>query len=431
MKIKRKTFRKALIILGVVIAFISATAYFGLQYLKHKLESQISSCDIESKNFTSVLDFDYVNNWIVVYASIGDGDKKYPFFFDTGASTVIMDSLLNDIGTENYIRTSYGERKRKNENAFNNELIELNSLSLGDVKFSKIGALTAKNSKWGMLNCISPYGILGYNIIQNSCFQIDYDKQQITITDNVESLTNYSEIRWIDYKPLNNQESPIIEATINDSIIIKLMFDTGNRGGIVLSSEKLFNLFKNDIPDRTVIYLSRPSLLIRGEEDKVSESLLLSASKIKIGNFENENIKLSIDNDSEGRYTGLIGNKYFENFIITLDYKHRRIGFIPKHNYQTTNSTFGISLIPSAGKLKVSKVLKEFGPYNLGIKAGDLIYSVNGVKIDNLQNDKFCEIYRNEFRLYKETDSILNLEILQNNSIQSYSLKKEILFKNL
>lgn len=430
MRIKRKTIKRTLLIFSITIIVISATTYFGLQYLKHKLESQISSCEIENENFSIILDFEYLNNWIVVYASFGDS-KKYPFFFDTGASTVIMDSLLNEIGTDKYKRISFGERPQNNENAFNNELIELKSLSLGDVNFSKIGALTAKNSKWGMLNCISPYGILGYNIIQKCCFQIDYDNQQITITDKVESLKNYSEIQWINYEPLNSQESPIIQAKINDSIIIKLMFDTGNRGGIILSSSELFNSFENEIPARAVNYYSRPSLLIRGEEDKINESILLNASKITIGNFESENINLSIDNEEEGRYTGLIGNKYFENYIITLDYKNSRIGFIQKDDYQTDNKSFGVNIISSKNKLKISSVFKGFEPYENGIQPGDLIYSVNGIVINELPTDKFCDIYRNSFKLQQPTDTVLNLEIIKDDSIESYRFNKEFLFKKL
>ncbi|MCD4730761.1 MAG: retroviral-like aspartic protease family protein, partial [Bacteroidales bacterium] len=200
MKKSKNKWKKVLVIIAIIVAMITGGGYLFLQYLKSELEAKITGCKLETKNFQTVIDFEYVNNWIIVKAKVGGSDKEYPFIFDTGAQTVIMDSLLKEISITNYDKFGFGNKTGTAKHAFNNEIISLNSLELGNVRFGNIGAITAKNSKWGMLNCISAYGIIGYNVLQTCVFQIDYEKRQIIITDNDENLSNFGEIQWITYK---------------------------------------------------------------------------------------------------------------------------------------------------------------------------------------------------------------------------------------
>ncbi len=431
MKKSKIRWKKVIVIIVIVVAVIIGGGYLFIEYLKSELKATITGCKLESKNFQTVIDFEYINNWIIVQAKVGGSDKEFPFIFDSGAQTVIMDSLLKEISKENYKK--YGSTKRTDtiNNAFNNGLISLNNIELGDAKFSGIGAITAQNSKWGMLNCISAYGIIGYNVLQTCIFQIDYEKKQIIITDNEENLSNLGEIQWIAYKPISKQETPIIPAVINDSVKINLFFDTGMSGGISLSSSELYNSFSQQFPERTVKYTSRPSLQIRGEKDELEESLIYRASSLSFGNNFSEDIKINIKNSpvsADSEYTGLIGNRYFENYIITLDYRNRRVGFIPKQKSDEKNKAYGIAFLPRGNKMIVSAIYLGYEPDEAGIQPGDEIYSINEIKISDLQTEVFCEIYRKEYSFTNPEDSILKMEIIKNDSIIGYKFKKQYLF---
>ena len=264
MKKSKNRWKKVLIIIGVVVIVIVGGGYLFLEYLESELKSMIKGAKLETTNFQTVIPFEYVNNWIVVKAKVGESDKEYPFIFDTGAQTVLMDSLLNEIDKSSYTKFGFSNQTDTAKHAFNSGIITLKSLKLGDVKFSDIGAISAKNSKWGMLNCISAYGIIGYNVLQTGIFVIDYEKREITITDNEENLSGLGEIEWISYTPSSKQETPIIPAVINDSIEIDLFFDTGMSGGIKLASSTLYQTFNRKFPEQTVSYSSKPALLIRG-----------------------------------------------------------------------------------------------------------------------------------------------------------------------
>lgn len=424
----KRNWRKILVITSIIIAVLIGGGYLFLEYLKSKIVSNLTGCKLESNNFHTIIDFEYVSNWITIDLSVDGSDKKFPFLFDTGAQTIFLDSLLNEIGEKNFTSMSFGNKHELKETAFNNELISLNGISMGGVRFTDIGGISAKNSKWAMLNCISPYGIFGYNIIQNCSFQIDYDKQQITITDNVKSFENYEEIVWVEYVPASTQESPIIKVIVNDTLELELMFDTGNSGGIDLFSSKLYHAILEQYPENTVKYISRPSLLIRGEKDEINESLIFHASEISIGNDLTKNMNIRVNDSPEREYDGLIGNKYFENYIITLDYDNRRIGFIKQKERKEINTTFGFIYRPLKDKIIVSAIYEGYEPDISGIEPGDEIYSINGIEISELHPDKFCEIYRKDYSLQNPNDTILKIEILKNDSILTYDFRKNILF---
>lgn len=424
MRKKNKKIKIVLTIVSIIITIIFCTGYFGLKYLQHQLEKKITGCELESTNFLIRLPFEYINSWIVIKVKVAGSEKEFPFIFDTGAQTVLLDSLLNEIGPENYQSFTLSDKSDSAEHAFNNELISLHQLSIGEVDFKDIGAISANNSKWGMLNCVSSYGIVGYNILQTFCTQIDYKKGQITLTDNVEKLPNYSQIQWIVYKPSIKQETPIIEAAINDSIKIDLFFDTGYSGGINLNSSKLYDIFVREQSANTLKYFSKPSIRIRGENDEIKESIILNTSNFFIGDIISKNITIGISDVPESEFDGLIGNKYFENFIITLDYKNKRIGFIQQQDMTPDNSTFGVSYVASKNKITVSSVFENSEAYNLGIRSGNELYSINGVKVSDLNDDDFCKIYRNEYKLQDSQDSILTLEIFKDEKLIEYVLNK-------
>jgi len=420
---------KALIVIIGVALLLTGAGYLGLQYLKSELNAKLSSCTLENKSFMTVLDFDYVANWIVVKVKIEGNEKEYPFIFDTGAQTVISDSLLKEIGSNNYgIITSVG-KKDSMKNAFKNEIITIKGLQIGDLTFRDIGAITVMNSKWEMLNCVSAYGIIGYNILNTCGFQIDYGKKKIILTDQIESLENYGKIEWVNFTTPKNQETPIISAVINDSIKVNLFFDTGSSGGIKLSSTGLYKDIIEKYPKKTAKYSFTPTIRIRGEQNELVKSMLFQANTFSLGGNLSEDININVENTPEREFSGFVGNKYLENYIVTVDYKNMRVGFLPHERLdREVSSTFGFSFTPTENRLVVTSVFEGSQPERQGILVGDEIASINGTKISELPAGRFCEIYRNEYDIISKADSILSIEIMKNGNLMKYKFNRQNIF---
>ena len=286
------------------------------------------------------------------------------------------------------------------------------------------------NSEYEMLNCISPFGIIGYNILQNCCWQIDYEKKQIIITDQIDSLTDLNNIQWVKYTCIS-QETPIIPAVINDSIQVKLFFDTGYSGAINLSSTDLYKAISEQYPNQTAKYTVKPAIVISGGRDVNSyKKMLFKTSTFSTGPLLTKGQIISIEDVQEKKYSGLIGNKYFENFIITLDYKNKRVGFLSAENLEIndTKNTYGLSYTPLDDKIFVNTVYDGSEAEKMGIKVGEEIFSINGTKISKLPSETFCKIYRNEYDLINNEDSLLVIEIEKEGRITKYELRKYEIF---
>jgi len=420
---------KSLIIITGVVLLLTVGGFLALQYLKSELKEKLSSCTLENKSFMTVLDFDYVANWIVVKVKIDGNYKEYPFILDTGAQTVISDSLLREIGTNNFSKMSSGGDDDSTKNAFKNEIITIKGLQIGDLKFHDIGAITTINSEWGMLNCVSAFGVIGYNILNTCGFQIDYEKKKIILTDQIGSLGNYSKIDWVDFTTPKNQATPIISAVINDSIKVNLFFDTGSSGGIKLSSTGLYKAIIEKFPGKIAKYSFTPTIRIRGEKNEIVKSMLFKASSVSFGRELSKELDINVDNTPEREFSGFVGNEYLENYIVTVDYQNKRVGFIPNDNIDhEVKSTFGFGFTPTENKMLVTSVFEDSQPEVQGILVGDEIFSINGTKISELPAGRFCEIYRNEFEIINKADSILSIEIMKNGNLMEYKFNRQNIF---
>ncbi len=418
--------KKILIIVAASLAIIIALGYGSLKYLEYKITNKISHAELVNTNFNYTLPFEYVNNWILVRAILQGSSKNVPFFFDTGAQTVILDTLLNEIGEKNYETILSNSKTNNPGTAFNNEILSIKEIRIGELCFKDVGALSARNSSWEMLNCVSPFGIIGCNMIENHYTHINYETKQLRITDDIKNIPSPEQYRWINFEPLKTQNSPLITAQINDSISIKLLFDTGNSGGVLIRSKKLYNSLKNTKSNRITKIYKTHGLKIRGESNDIFCALKYIAPKFSIGGFSATNFPIIIeDSDQEEKeYYGLIGNKYLEHFLVTLDFKEQRIGLIQKMEIKPAPASFGIGIKAEENKLVVSSIREELYSKGSGIIPGNEIISINGVKTSDLTKTDYCAIYTGRHELIKPTDTVLDIQIKTNSKVMSYKLKR-------
>ncbi|NLF43948.1 MAG: PDZ domain-containing protein [Bacteroidales bacterium] len=423
--------KKAIKIIALVVISIALICGFGYFYLVNKLKSALTGCNLVNDQFVEVVDFEYVNNWILINVKVEGSNKVYPFIFDTGSTTIVSDSLINDLTKDDYKLFS-SNNKNDTSNAFHNKLYILNGLSIGNVKFKDVGSMSLDNKKWEMLNCVSPYGILGCNVLESCCFQIDYLNKKITITDQVEKLSNYNAVKWIKYRT-DKQETPIIQAVLNGNIDIDLFFDTGSSSGISLYSPSLYSQFAEKDSARIEKLTSIPSMYIRGETQAPYKSLIYKASVFVIKGLEKtDDVNIIINNTAEKNFTGIIGNRYLNQYNITLDYKNKRIGIVLNNQpFKVEDYSFGFNYFVRNDKLYVGSIFENSEIEKEGICVGDEIMSINDVKISGLPQSVLCEIYRNEYRLWENEDSIINVCIKRDSIEVKMQLKKYNLFDSI
>ncbi len=139
-------------------------------------------------------------------------------------------------------------------------------------------------------------GIIGNNLMRKSKWQIDYVKKVIRIsnkTDKFEGLQNAKKIE------LNNKDWGLgyVDIELNNQKH-KFIFDVGSSGEFTANFSFVKFLKEKD----TVIQQDKQNFLVE---------------KIKIGEIDLHNKSITLEKYA----SSLIGNAFFENYVLTIDWE--------------------------------------------------------------------------------------------------------------
>ena len=125
---------------------------------------------------------------------------------------------------------------------------------------------------------------------------------------------------------------------------------------------------------------------------------------------------------------GVIGNKFLENFIVTIDWKENNVYLLPIKKYQPIGNqlSYGINYGFNNEKLIVGGIWKNSVAEKQGIKIGDQIIAVNGKISTNLSQEEICNFFDNN--LVISDDKILDLTIIRDHQEFNYKLKSYKIF---
>lgn len=276
-----------------------------------------------------VVPFDYQQREILVRGRINSGEELL-FLFDTGASDTIIDRR---VAAESFL-TKQGQTGmmalagRIDVNNTVLKRLEIGNLILNDVN-ARIADLSGQSSQLGRKIA----GIIGTNVIAKAVVKIDFGKPSLTFydKDSFERPANAAIV------PLVQHNAPVVKAKINGTEEVLMLADTG----------AALNNLPTDVAKKV---LQRSS----GQETHLTEGRGLDGRKVSLGNvvaktvsvgphsISNMNFTYAVANPAatkqeggkiveakEGFFQnssiGLLGNPFWENFIVTVDYKFQRL----------------------------------------------------------------------------------------------------------
>lgn len=285
-----------------------------------------------------VVPFDYEQKEILVKGRIDNGEELV-FLFDTGASETIIDRR---IAAEHYLlkegmspMMAAGGRVEVSDTTL--KRLELGSLILNDVTAS-IHPLAAQSKQLGRRIA----GIIGTNVIKNFVVRIDYGKPTLTFYDS----DSFERPKAAVAVPLAQQNAPVVR--------IKLGGAAGQEVLMLADTGAAFNNLPFAVAKRQLQRSSMPTT-------HITEGTGLDGKPIRLGNVVVRTVMIGtqVVNDvnftyfvepdepakkpgtepakghdtsieSEGGFfrnsrIGILGNPFFQNFIVSVDYKFQRL----------------------------------------------------------------------------------------------------------
>jgi len=365
--------------------------FLALQYLSVGYEGKLlAQTDLTSLQFIDPgqkkvsFPFRFINNLIIIPLQINNSGNLY-FILDTGLNISILTELsLGDSLSLNYTKqvTIQGLGKGnpiKALHSFGNEF------QISEVKGNYMHIYIILQNIFNLSSMLGTrvHGLIGYNLFKEFVVEINYEKKIITLyKPGTYRIRNKRRSKTLPI--ILDKTKPYIYASVvmdnNEEVEVKLLIDTGASHSLWLdkSSDP-----KIKIPDNV-----REAYLGAGLSGEI-HGLMGRVNSIKIADFTFENPIVAFPDSSSASYSfglsgrnGSLGSEILRRFDIVIDYPHNQITLTPNKYYRQPFriNRSGIEItapIPEFPYYTLSSVKKNSPGDLAGLKAGDVLYSVN------------------------------------------------------
>ncbi|SNR14058.1 aspartyl protease family protein [Tenacibaculum jejuense] len=398
-------------LIGVLILFGGGSLYYFLQQQKKLSEGELYFG--EEKSIT--IPFYYsTSGHILIDVKFDNSKKAYPFILDSGASNFIFKHHSNEFELES-------NGKMIGRGATGNFFLA----SVKKVDAIEIGQMRIENLNFKELgfnfNCTDEiYGLIGNGTMKNVDWQIDFENQQITITQSLNDLKfNENKIEI----PLHvNKSSFHIRTSIQFSKEKKsksVLVDLGNNGVLSLVEK---SVLKDSLKLQTRKYLGKSSEGLGGESKSsdTEKLVLLDSLYFKKTPFNIQKVPALMSPTS----ANLLGLGFFKKYKTTLSWKSKKMILEPYDsipNFIWKSNGLGTKFDEESNKLIVKSILENSSADEMKIPLNAEVLSYNNESMDS--EKALCE-YRNR----KNTSDSLKVKIKHNNSVKEITIVKEPVF---
>ncbi len=412
---KKKTIKKSIaVILGIIIIIISVIVVTNFSMLKAVY--YLRQGQVVNTKFNTSIPFEYDNRAIVVKVKIQG--RFYRFFFDTGAVCVLSKELWNSLNIKEKAKMTQGQDSQGN--TLKEDISVLPLLEIADLQFKDVGIMTLDIKNVPGLNCLGVDGVIGANILKKLIWNIDFENKQINVTDNpdVENIkTKADGILHIPFeKTIMGQ--PVFDASITKDNILEVIFDTGSNGGWEFSKDTKGGVMS--LPDDIAMVYGR-SGAGGGGYGAIDTTYIAKIPQFEVGNDLIKNQLVHFD------YSSTVGNKFLENYNLTINYFENLITLNPyKVLKKEQLRSFGIGFIYEDNEIKIGSFIKNEKTELPSIELGMRVLEINNMILsDSVSTDQFCNLFYSETNIMDKSDT-LNLVLLdRNGEKQKYILSKK------
>lgn len=356
--------------------------------------------EVQLKNQVEKINLQYVSNLPFVKVKING--KPYIFLFDSGAPTVISSAIYTELGLEKKHKSKVKDsQKNKQEQIFT----QLPEMTVDHVVFKNIGVIVIdlNNSELG---CFKIDGIIGANQMAKLFWRVNYSENSLEATKDLSrfDLNGYETIIPFDFK---TQKTPIVETKIS-GLKVDLTFDTGFTGRIRITE----NNYNPASAGKSIETYGVNAVGAYGT-GKPETNHIFKTGELPLGNakFANEVVMTGNSN--------IIGNEFFQNFSFIMDWENKKVYMKRIKDTSAKVESFGFGYRFIEGKAEVSYIFRED---NFPVQIGDVILSINNVKLENLDRESSCHYFIN--RVEKDARTI-DMKVKRNGNILDIRLDKK------
>lgn len=350
---------------------------------------------------------------IIINAEIGDSSDTLNFIFDTGCSSLALDSATCEkYRLQTYLSDKYilglGSRQRA---VFTKDIaLHLPHLTIDSVQFH-ISDYELLSETYGM----HIDGIIGYDIIKKYIIQINFDS--LTMAFYKPGDFNYGRKGMLLFTPLDLR-IPLVNAELRNGVKVNqdFYFDMGAGLNTLFAAQ-----FVKDSSLMIKKQKKRKRFIteLQGNAGRLRMTIT-TFPELKIDGYTFRKVPLYIFEDSTQvmkypKTGGLIGNDLFRRFNVTLNYPQQEIYLQPNDHFRDVfdYSYTGLCYYFIDGRVEVTDVIAHSPAQKAGFEPGDIIVAVD----KNISND--IQVYQ---ELLKQTKTKIPIIISRNGQLMTKKL---------
>lgn len=314
--------------------------------------------------------FELVGNHVVVDAKI-NGHGPFGLILDTGGQTDLTVATAKALAITARGKTGVGGVGAGVEpSGYAHDLL----IEIGGFSFKRQSSLVMDLPQPPQNRPLQ--GMLGYELLRRIVVEIDYQTRTLTLTDpKLFDRTLAGVAIPFDY----SDHMPEIAGSF-EGIEGRFRIDTGSGSELIISAPFAEQYHMRERHPHGVERVSGGG--VGGSTTGyVTRSNDLKLGPIAIGEIVTELSAQKAGAFADPSYTGNVGGKLLKRFIVTFDYSRQRLYLRPRTDQAADTGTFdrsGITLAAGAGGLVIESVTAGTAADLAGLRAGDLLRSVDG-----------------------------------------------------
>lgn len=299
---------KYFFVLFLTLSILTSSKYFFLQEKASPAQE------------VTTIEFELSNNLISIPVYINGKKEKLHFIFDTGASTCVLDS---EVAKKYQISSNHKTKATGATGAQTYQIARIEELKIGDIRLRNTNCVLVDLNHLSQRVKID--GIIGNDILKKYAGRIDYDREVISLCEDISRLGDLYQ-KKLDFDFYNNTPIPQTEIGIRlkngAEFKGRVFMDSGAAPCFVLNS----NITRqNKLLPKFSPKIKTTSLSLTGsnvEYESTIEQLNLNGDTFSDVPIDIPTVKKGV-NARKG-YLGILGNGIMYRYNWIFDYKHKK-----------------------------------------------------------------------------------------------------------
>lgn len=419
-KISRNSAGLAVLLLGSSLSALSVNAQPEVSPASKALTSGellLSGARTAQSEFLVTTGFALKQNTIQLQARPGSGSSIQTFILDSGAPMTIAPQLERELGLKRVADIALTGPESEHLTV---PVTRIPQISIAGLGFKDVGAVVDWVEPPNKLACLSSAGLMGASLLQTAIWQIDFQEENITISNSLSKLRGLEQAMKIPFVRSDASGSPRIAVGVSDADDVSLLIDLGFNGSIAIP-KALLAQSGDRIADTAPTEEGQVSSTVFGA--KSAEVSIARMRELRIGDLRLQDFPVVTGTAVSDFHVGI---EFLRHFRVTLDWLHNDLYLEPIDQQSALYhdfASYGFEPELRDGALLVGAIWRGSAADKAGMQPGDRLVAIDANDTRKTAFAEYCGLL-DELGLFGSSDAPVSVSWMRDGQLQTAQIAR-------